>query len=249
VKYVRYFRIFGIALLVTLGVLVAKWALHMSGLEGMEQTSLQNSVVSSAIFVIGFLLSATIADYKESEKIPSEFAAQIEDMYEDARHLQTLYPKFSVELFRKNLIDILGAFREGTRHKRHDARREINELHLTFIDMERAGVPPNFITKLKMQQAQLLKSLFRVNYIQKITFIPSATVLTRSIVVLVVAMLLMTNIEPFLSGMVITGIISFILVYMLLLIRVISIPFQRAGKTQDDVSLFLLAETKNHLKK
>ncbi|MNL55367.1 hypothetical protein D3C87_1787760 [compost metagenome] len=114
--------------------------------------------------------------------------------------------------------------------------------------MEKAGVPANFIVKLKQQQAQLLRSLFRVNYIQKIKFIPSAFILARSIVVLIIVVLLLTNIDPFYGGLVLTGAISFILLYMIILIQTVSIPFHDKGKTQDDVSLFLLRETTTHLK-
>ena len=248
-KKLQLYKILIYAGLITILTMVIKYLLNLTGLEFIGQTSLQNGVISSAIFVLGFFLSAIIADYKESEKIPSEFAATIEDMYEDARHLQKIYSGFSLEIFRKNLIDILDAFREGTRKRRHDIRYEINELHLTFIEMEKAGVPANYIIKLKTQQGQLLKSLFRVNYIQKIKFVPSVTILAQSIIVLVVAMLLFTNIDPFFVCLIVTGIITFILVYMQMLIKVISVPFQPAGSTKDDVSLFLLHETKIHLKK
>jgi bacterioferritin (cytochrome b1) len=73
-----------LALAAAVAVLPIKYAMHYFGLEFIEQTSLHNSVISSIIFVLGFVLSATIADYKESERIPSEFAANIEDMYNDA---------------------------------------------------------------------------------------------------------------------------------------------------------------------
>lgn len=122
-------------------------------------------------------------------------------------------------------------------------------LNQTFGAMEKAGVPANFIVKLKQQQAQLLRHMFRVNYIQKIDFIPSAMFLVRSIVVLVIGLLLLTNIDPFYGGLVITGAISFILCYMLLLIGVIRVPFHTSGKTRDDVSLFLLRETHSYLSK
>lgn len=246
--YLKMLRIFFIALGATLLIVVLKFLFHHFNIEIIEQTSLHNSVISSVIFVIGFLLSATIADYKESEKIPAEFASTVENMYEDARSIHTMYSKFDLELFRKNLIDILGSFRDGTRVNRSGARREINELNDTFIEMERAGVPANFIVKLKQQQSQLLRSLFRVNYIQKIKFIPSAFILARSIVVLIIAVLLLTNIDPFYGGLVLTGAISFILVYMIVLIHTISIPFHAKGKTQDDVSLFLLRETTIYLR-
>lgn len=213
------------------------------------QSSLQNSVVSGAFFVIGFILSATIADYKESERIPSEFSSILENMYEDARSAHQTYPKFDVEKFRKQLITIGKKFRKDVRSKSHNARHEVHRLNETFVEMEKAGVPANFIVKLKQQQAQLARSLFRVNYIQNIRLIPSATILSRSIVLFITIMLLFTNIDPFYGSMAIIAITNFIFVYMLLLIQVISTPFHAAGKTQDDVSLFLVGESIAYLEK
>lgn len=244
----KILRIFFVALGATLSIMVIKFVFHQLNIEIIEQTSLHNSLISSVIFVIGFLLSATIADYKESEKIPAEFASTVENMYEDARSMHLAYSKFDLERFRGNLLDILGAFRDGTRVNRSGVRREINELNIAFVEMEKVGVPANYIVKLKQQQAQLLRSMFRVNYIQKIKFIPSAFILARSIVGLVIIVLLLTNIDPFYGGLVLTGAISFILLYMIVLIQTISIPFHAKGKTQDDVSLFLLQETAAYLR-
>ena len=249
VKFVQTYRIFLIAAVATVLTVAAKYMLHLVGFEPIEQTSLHNAMLSSVIFVIGFILSATIADYKESERIPAEFASTVENMYEDAKEFHTLYPKFDLDLFRRNLIDVLSAFRAGTRVNRKGARREISELNITFGQMETAGVPANFIVKLKQQQAILLRSMYRVNYIQKIKFIPSAFLLVRSIVTIAIGALLLTNIDPFYGGLVLTGTITFILMYMLVLIQVISVPFHDSGKTRDDVSLFLLRETRSYLAK
>ena len=62
--------------------------------------------------------------------------------------------------------------------------------------------------------------------------------------VLVILTLLFTNVD---GGLMIVGLISFILFYMLILINVISTPFHQAGKTRDDVSLFLVNEAANSL--
>jgi hypothetical protein len=247
-RFTTTFRIFLIALFVTLAAVTLKYFLHLFGLEIFEPTSLHNSVISSVIFVIGFVLSATIADYKESERIPAEFASTIENMYEDARTIHKTYPKFKLNAFREDLIDILAAFRAGTRVNRKGTRREIGELNDTFTAMEAAGVPANFIVKLKQQQATLLRLLFRVNYIQRIKFIPSAFILIRSLVGLVIIFLMLTNIEPFYGGLTLTGMLTFILIYMMILIQTVSVPFHDEGKTRDDVSLFLLKETRAHLK-
>ena len=246
-KQLRDYRIFFLALAAAVAVLPIKYAMHYFGLEFIEQTSLHNSVISSIIFVLGFVLSATIADYKESERIPSEFAANIEDMYNDAKEMHKTYPGFVLELFRTSLIDILNTFREGTRVNRKGARREIAQLQVCFADMERAGVPPNFVTKLKTQQSQLMRSIFRVNYIQKIQFSPSAFLLIRAIAIMALGLLIFTNIDPFYGGLFIVGAITFILMYMLILIHHIATPFRGRGQSRDDVSIFLLREAKSYL--
>ena len=248
-EFLRSYRIFLIALAATLILVTIKYTLHYFNLEIIEQTSLHNSVISSVIFVIGFVLTATIADYKESERIPAEFASIVENMYEDAKSIQKTYPKFDLNTFRASLLEILQAFREGTRKNRHGARQEINDLNDTFVEMETAGVPANFIVKLKQQQAQLLRSLFRINYIQRIRFIPSAFILVRTIVAIIIVVLLFTNIDPFYGGLALTGTIAFIMIYMNILIQTVSVPFHSAGKTRDDISLFLLREASEHLTK
>lgn len=241
------YRIFLWALLAAVCVLPVKYLAHHFNLEFIEQTSLHNSVVSSAIFVLGFVLSATIADYKESERIPAEFASNIEDMYNDAKQTHTQYPAFDLERFRKSLIEVLKTFREGTRVNRHGARKEIADLQASFADMERVGVPPNFVTKLKTQQTQLMRNLFRVNYIQKIQFIPSAFLLIKTITIMIIGLLLFTNIDPFYGGLFIIGAITFIMMYILILIHHIATPFRGKGTSKDDVSLFLLREARSFL--
>lgn len=247
--HIKNYRILAISLALAAVLVGIKYAVHNLGWETLDQSSLHNSVVAGVFFVIGFLLSATIADYKESERIPSEFSSIIENMYEDARGTHQKYPDFDLDAFRKQLIRVARYFRKDVRYKSHKARHEIHLLNDTFVQMEAAGVPPNFIVKLKQQQAQLGRSVFRVNYIQNINLIPSATILARSIVVISAALLIFTEVNPFYGGMIIMGIIMFILIYMLLLIRVISTPFHAAGKTQDDVSLFLVDEAVDFLQK
>lgn len=246
---IKLFRIFWIALIVALVIVIIKYNLHTLGLEIIEQSSLHNSVVSSVVFVIGFLLSATIADYKESERIPSDFAANIEDMYNDGVAIHANYPVFDIDKFRAQLEKIADGFGSDVRNKSQTTKKHINELAPFFAAMETGKVPPNFIVKLKQQSTLLLRSQNRVNYIQQIRFIPSATILARSIATALILLLMLTNIDPFYGGLVIVGIISFVLIYVLVLINVISTPFHAAGKTRDDVSLFLVRQAAKRLSK
>lgn len=246
---VSYYRIFIITLVVTAILIALKYGLHQLGWEVIVLGSLHGSVISGVIFVIGFLLSTTIADYKEAERIPAEIASTIENMHEDAVSIHANYPKFDLKTYQTQLEKVVKTFAGDLRNsKSHKATIELHTLSRLSADMESAGVPANFIVKLKQQQAALVRHLFRVNYIQQITFIPSATILAWSIVVLSLGLLMFTEIEPFVGGMIITAAITFIMVYVLQLIQVIKTPFHNEGKTKDDVSLFLLDRTLEHLR-
>lgn len=247
-KKLAAYRIFIITLVVVAIVISVKYIFHFFHFEVIVLGSLHSSAISGVIFVIGFLLSSTISDYKEAERIPAEITSAIEDMNEDAMATHRNYPKFGLAAYQKQLQNVAKAFAGDLRNsKSNRARAQLYKLAELHADMEKSGVPANFIVKLKQQQAGLARHLFRVNYIQRITFIPSATILAWSIVILTVALLLFTEVEPFFGGVVLTGVITFILVYVLQLIRVIRTPFHDEGKTRDDVSLFLLERTIEHL--
>lgn len=244
---IKLFRIFWIALTAAALLVTIKYVFHALGWEVIEQSSLHNGVISSVTFVIGFLLSATIADYKESERIPSEFAANIEDMYDDAAAIHESYPVFDLTGFRRQLRKVALGFGKEVRKGSYDASKDIRDLAPFFTAMEQGKVPPNFVVKLKQQSTTLLRNRHRVNYIQRIKFIPSATILARSIVIMTFVLLLFTNIDPFYGGLSIVGIICFVLTYILVLINVISTPFHAAGRTRDDVSLYLVKDTADYL--
>ncbi|HSW92071.1 MAG TPA: hypothetical protein VLG09_05485 [Candidatus Saccharimonadales bacterium] len=244
----RTYRIFIKAIVITAIIIAVKYLLHANNMEIIVLGSLHGSVISGVIFVIGFILSTTISDYKEAERIPAEIASTLEDMNEDVIAIYDNYPKFDIKGYQEQLKKVASGLAGDLRSSKSDAAKtQLYKLGRLHAAMEKSGVPANFIVKLKQQQAMLVRHLFRVNYIQRITFIPSATILAWSIVILTIVLLLFTEIEPFVGGVILSGVISFILVYVLQLINVIKTPFHDEGKTRDDVSLFLIDRTIRHL--
>lgn len=77
--------------------------------------------------------------------------------------------------------------------------------------------------------------------------LPSAYVLIQSIVGLIVAALLFTELDPFYQSIVVLIFISYFFIYLVKLLRVIDTPFRVAEYTMDDVSLFLLTELDHRL--
>lgn len=164
------YRIFVIALIAASGVVSVKYVLHKLGWETIEVSSLHSSLISGVIFVLGFLMSATIADYKEAERIPAEVASAMENMALDAVSIHANYPEFDYVTYQKSLEALRASFASDARDsKSNKARKVLAELADLNAGMETAGVPANFIVKIKQQQALITRHLFRVHYIQRIS--------------------------------------------------------------------------------
>ena len=125
--------------------------------------------------------------------------------------------------------------------------KEIKNFDVIFDDMERRGVPPNYMTRIKTEQSNLKKILLRVYHIQKTKFVPSVVLLVDSMIVLVVGLLLFVKTDWYI-GFIELAIISFILLYSRKLIIILEKPFRKGNDdTEDDVSIFVLRELRYEL--
>ena len=62
-------------------------------------------------------------------------------------------------------------------------------------------------------------------------------------------LLTVTKIEPFHDAIIVIVFLTYIFVYILKLLRTLDKPFQKSGTTMDDVSLFLLHEFKERMRR
>jgi hypothetical protein len=108
--------------------------------------------------------------------------------------------------------------------------------------MEELGVPPNYIVRLKSEEAAMRKSVLRMYHIQRTGFLPSAYIFVQSLVVLMLVMLVFVKIQPLYSSIIVIVFLTYLFVYILGLLRILDRPFREGQHTTDDVSLFLLHE-------
>ena len=55
---------------------------HVLGFEGLVDFSDVGIILTSGVFLIGFLLAGTMADYKEAEKLPADLSCTLETLEE-----------------------------------------------------------------------------------------------------------------------------------------------------------------------
>lgn len=219
-------------------IVAAKLAIESLGWEFITISPLHTSIVAGAIFIVGLMLTGTMADYKESERLPTDTAAALEAIYREGASVKAQWPEFDLERMVDVLARVPHTLREDLIDGSGNTIDTVEELTESFLEMDRLGVPPNYIARLKEAQAQIVRNLMRVHYIQRIDFLPSAFTLVELILALLIALLMFTQVANTLTDAILLGFISLIFLYILRLLRVLDSPFRPSGVGLDDVSLY-----------
>lgn len=248
----RQFRMFFSVIVVVMVLSAIKYAIHLYGLEFLTLNALFSSAIAAAVFIIGFLLSSVLSDYKEAERIPSDLRVALEAIRDDATSFAESNPAFSARETLTVLRGVVTSLRESLDHSNGDrdlrpAIAQVALLRRCFVAMERAGMPPNYVVRLRAEQNTLRRALFRIYHIEKIKFVPSVHVLVQTLVSAVIILLLLLETEGSPASALIFGAISYMFIYALHLIDTLEHPYRKGTQSLDDVSLFLLNEFESEL--
>lgn len=225
-----------------------KLLVHYLGWEFLEVNALFTSIIAGGIFLFGVILAGTMSDYKESERLPAEVVSACLSIYEDGLYVAHTRDGFLLEPLREALIAVAdGLETDAADDGSRAACEALRGLEGPFIQMEELGVPPNYIVRLKSEEAAMRKSILRMYYIQRTGFLPSAYLFVQTIVMLLLLMLIFVKIEPVYSSVIVIVFLTYLFVYIMGLLKTLDRPFRKAERTRDDVSLFLLGELREKL--
>jgi len=224
-------------------ILVAalKFLSHQLGFEIMELNALFTSLVAGTIFLIGFLISGVLSDYKESEKIPSELTSSMKTLLDDT---YTVYKGKNSETalqfieFQKSFLNSLMDW-FFKKEKTKSILRKISSMNDFFIEFDREGVQANYIIKMKNEQNNLRKMILRIDTIRDTDFVGSAYAILEAMGFLVAVGLIIIKIEPFYASLFLTLIVTFLIFYMFILIQDLDNPFDYSvnGEGGTEISL------------
>jgi hypothetical protein len=218
-----------VAPVVALAVAV-KLLFDQLGWDTVELNPLYSGLVAANVFLIGFLLAGTLADYKESEKLPGEVAGRAEAIADES---QILYRDTGADAARRCLEHIgklassMTAWMRG-RSDVHAVLARIEDLNGFFLEFQPL-TQPNFIVRLKQEQSALRLIVIRINTIRETSFVGAGYVIAEITSVLLVLSLMVANIAPTGAELFLLGTITFLLAYMILLIRDMDDPFDYDG--------------------
>lgn len=224
---------------------------HYFGLEVIELNALFTSLVAGTIFLIGFLITGVLSDYKESEKLPSELSASMKSLFDDS---YTIYKVKDTDTalefieFQKSFINALMDW-FYKKERTESILRKISDMNHFFIELDKEGIQAGYIIKMKNEQNNLRKMILRIDTIRDTDFVGSAYAILEAMGFLIGFCLLIIKMDPFYTSLFFTLVVTFLISYMFLLIKDLDDPFDYShnGETGSEISLKPIHDLKNFL--
>lgn len=232
-------------------VVVLKWLYEVSPLHHLELSPLLAGVIAAEVFIVGFILSGTAADFKEAEKIPGEVSGSLDSMADEclimdaelklpeARQCVVLLADISASirlwlLNNDGLDDVL------------ELLRRLNPLFIVFAPKIQAG----FTTRLKGEQAGVRKLVLRMDTMRRTSYVSAGYLIAEVTGLMILVLLLITTIGQLAPTLLVVFVITYLLVYLLMMIRDIDNPFeyQNGRPGAADVDLGVLENCEHRLR-
>ncbi|HEX7591618.1 MAG TPA: hypothetical protein VF375_06660, partial [Candidatus Limnocylindrales bacterium] len=232
-------------------VVFAKVAVHYLGWEVIQLNALFTGIIAANVFLMGFLLSGVLSDYKESERLPGELSACLENMATEVVGIGITKPDADIRpalsRISKLANDIHGYFYKKVDIA--DLLEGVNGLTAQFESMQ-PMTQGTFIARLKQEQSTLRRTLIRINIIRETNFVSTGYLLADMITILLCVGLVLTSVDPFYESLFFAGVISYLMIFLLMLIRDLDNPFgyYESGSSAD-VTLQPLDDTVGRLAK
>lgn len=216
------------------------------GLTGWVDFSDVSAVLTAAAFLVGFMLAGTMADYKESEKLPSELVTTLETI-DDLIAVASCRKEFDAAAARRGLMDVAERVLDWlARRSPVDAvHQSIEALNPHFQAMDLAGATAHANRSVVFMNA-VRRIVGRMDVISRTAFLATGYAILEVMVVAVVLLLLVSRYKSPVAEYTLIVSITLIYVYMVQLIRDVDEPFEygpdlvRRGAAEID--LFPLAE-------
>jgi predicted membrane chloride channel (bestrophin family) len=235
-----------------LAIILFKSFIHFLGYEFLSLNSLFTAVISANVFLVGFLISGTLVDYKESEKIPGDIATSLETMADEGFIIFKNKKTEESKKYLNHLLDFSNSlinwfYKKEKTNVLMEKLFAFNNFFLVFENQTQA----NFIVRLKQEQNSLRKMINRVHAIRETSFLSTGYAIVEILTFLLIFGFIFIKVDPFYESIFFVSFVSFMLIYMIFFIKDLDNPF---GYSQEDnmveeVSLKLVLDARDRIAK
>lgn len=221
---------------IVFAVILLKLLFHYLGWEIISINPLFSGIVAADVFLMGFLISGVLTDYKESERLPGELVTCISAITDEAAIIhETKNEKVgmaALDDLSKLSTCILEWFYK--REKTEVILDLIKNLSVHFSAFEPL-TQANFIARLKQEQSNIRRIIIRVHTIRETSFVSLGYFIAKTTTILLICGLVFSRIEPIYESLFFVGVISFLLIFLLFMIHEIDNPFSYYNEDSAEV--------------
>jgi hypothetical protein len=207
-------------------------------------------VLTGGVFLIGFMLAGTMADYKEAERLPGELVCSLEAIEEGLCHIAVAKQNIGTQDAHKWVLELTHTVRDWLygKLKSDKVYEAVSAISTKVQQLDATAIGVRVQNELHV----LRRNITRIDVIVRTSFIQSGYALLDTIVLLVIVFVMLSKFETALSEGIVTAFVSLVYIYMVRLIRDIDNPFEyKEGKQKGatEVDLFPLSEYLERLEK
>lgn len=185
-------------------------------------------VLTGGVFLVGFMLAGTMADYKEAERLPGEVVCSLETIEETFDQAAANKPAVDARALRRRVREAAETI-DAWLHRRavfDKVASALEGLAQGAQELERAGVAPPIGVRAVNEIHGLRRSVIRMSVISRTGFLSTGYALLETLTVVIVGLLMIARFKGLLPEVMLVGLITLIYVYMVRLIRDIDDPFE-----------------------
>ena len=236
-----------------MAILAVKLFLELGmGFQGLIDFSDVGIILTAGVFLIGFLLAGTMADYKEAEKLPAELSCTLETIEEIFVLAATDRPALNLHELRRELLAMTDAIKDWLMRLRStpEVYAAMTRLSEVLQQLERAGAGP-YASRAVPQLLMVRRSISRIDVIVRTGFLPPAYALLEVLIAMIISLMMIARFRSVVAECLLVPFVSLVNIYMLRLIKDVDNPFDfEAGArdhTSGEVALFPLDEYRERL--
>ena len=240
-KIIQKLYIIGTVMLLAAFCASIKYLLIELNFEPVSFSPILGSMISSTIFLLGFMLNGVLTDYKEAEKIPDEVEVSIEAIFDQCfTTYKRTKNKHCLE-YIQTLFDFIKLLNKWFHKKVHtrEVMFKLNSFNEHILKIEKL-TQVQFIARIKLENSNLRRLMLRAYSIREREFLASAHSVILLTTIFVISNLLLTQYTNTFEAVLYVFGFSSIFIFLMKLIYDLDNPFDyysMTSKFRDAVSL------------
>jgi hypothetical protein len=232
-------------------VVLLKLAADVSDAQWLELSPLLGGAIAAEVFILGFLLAGTAGDFKEAERLPGELAGSLETMADECLITYEDLKLPEAKTCLAQLIEVSRSIRMWLMQDRgfDDVMSDIRALNAPFRVFA-PKIQAGFTTRLKTVQAAVRRLVIRMDTMRRTSYVAAGYLIAEVTAFLLVLVMVFTDLGARAPTLILVGLLSYLLFYLVGLIRDLDNPFEyRDGKPgAADVNLDVLERNEDRLR-